>query len=106
MRRFFIAAFAGALLVACSVVPQTAPQGAYEVTIAFAAALKAGNAYAAMPRCSATQRDPCSRQTVVNQIAAAAKRADAAVKGAQSGTSGLSDANTAVKALTQTIPAG
>ena len=105
IRRVYCAAFAVALLAACSVAPQTGPQGAYELTVAFAAALKAGNAYAAWPRCSTTQKSPCSRQAIVSKIAAAANKADAAVKGAQAGTTEIGTANDAVKALTQTIPA-
>jgi hypothetical protein len=108
MRRVFYAALTAALLAACSIAPETAPQGAYELTVAFAAALKAGNAYAAMPRCSAVQKDPCSRQPVVNRIASEATKADTAVKRAQAEAgdrAAMSAANDAIKALTQTIPA-
>jgi hypothetical protein len=116
MRRFFYAALgAVALLAACSVAPKDAPQGAYEATVTFAAALKAANAYAAMPRCSAVQKDPCSRQEIVVQMAAAAHKADEAVKGAQvvakdtattdaNRQKAVAAANDAVAALNRIIP--
>jgi len=116
MRRYFYAALIGAsVLAACSVAPKDAPQGAYQATALFAAALKGANAYAAMPRCSATQKDPCSRQEIVNQIASAANKAGEAVRGAQAVAAdtktsdtdrqkAISAANDAVSALTRIIP--
>lgn len=103
-------------LGACSVAPKSASQGAYEGTAAFATALKGANAYAAMPRCSVTVKPPCSDQARVNQIAAAANKADAAVTGAQNvakdttvpGTDvqkAIAAANDAVAALVKIIPA-
>jgi hypothetical protein len=118
MRRFFYAAIAvTAFLGACAVTPKDAPQGAYEVTAAFATSLKAANVYAAMPRCSATQKDPCSRQEIVVQIASAARKADQAVKGAQvvandttttdaNRQKAVAAANDAVTSLNRVIPHG
>jgi len=116
MRRLFYAAIAvTAFLGACAVTPKDAPQGAYEATVAFATALKGANVYAAMPRCSAVQKDPCSRQEVVNQIAARARQANEAVKGAQvvandtkidaaARDKAVKAANDAIAALNRAIP--
>jgi hypothetical protein len=116
MRQLFYAVIAAtALLGACSVTPKDAPQGAYEATVVFASSLKAANVYAAMPRCSATQKDPCSRQEIVNQIASAARRANEAVRGAQQVAKdtkrtdadrqkAVQAANDAVAALNRVIP--
>lgn len=114
MKRLVLAALLA--VAACSTAPRTAQQGAYEATAAFAVALKGANTYAAMPRCSDVVPQPCSKQAVVNQIAAAANQANTAVAGAQKiaddatapGTDAqkaVAAANDAVAALVKIIPA-
>lgn len=73
------------LLAGCSSTqqPRTFSQGIYEGTATFVAALKAANTYAAMPRCSATVKPPCSDQATVNKIATGANKANIAVVAAQ-----------------------
>jgi len=116
MIRIALAGVLALVLAACSVAPRDAPQAAYEGTVAFAAALKGANAYAAMPRCSATVKPPCSQQAVVDKIIVYADRADAAVRGAQTVAKdtassdtdvqkAVNAANDAIRALTQIIPA-
>lgn len=105
-------------VTACAVTPKDAPQAAYEVTASYATALKAANAYAAMPRCSATVKPPCSDQATVNSIVDAANKAHIAVVASQTVAKDTKDtkatatdeqkaalaANDAVAALTKIIP--
>src|SRR4051794_11803907 len=56
---------------------------AYLQTVNLALALKEANHYAALPRCSATQKPPCSMQDVVNTITKYANLAYEAVTVAQ-----------------------
>lgn len=114
MRLLIPLAFA-AMVSACSVAPHTASQASYDVTASFATALKGANTYAAMPRCSATVHPPCSDQRTVDQIIAAADKADIAVKSTQQiahdTTASATDeqkavaaANDAIAALNRIVP--
>lgn len=89
--------------------------GVYLQTVEFATALKAANHYAALPRCSADHKPPCSKQAVVNQIIVAANEANAtitnaqqfALNGADNATreKSVKDANKAITKLTKLVPA-
>ena len=116
MNKSIIVLAALALLAGCSVAPKDAPQAAYEATTGFATALKGANAYAALPRCTATVAPPCSSQAVIVQMASAADKADIAVKALQTIAADTkaqasdvqkaeSAATVAVAALVQIIPA-
>lgn len=98
-----------------AVTPTRGSQGVYEGETSFVAALKLVNTYAALPRCSATAKPPCSDQAVVNKASLAAAKADAAVQAARTiavnsastdpqVSSAAAAANTAIAALLAIIP--
>jgi hypothetical protein len=111
MTRVMVAIFGTALLASLAgchgvLTPRDAPQGAYEATVGYAAALKSANAYAALPRCT-NAHPPCSDQAQVRKIADAAERAHVAIMALQDtarGTKGdTSDAEQAVAAANRAV---
>lgn len=89
---------------------------AYLQTVNLALALKEANHYAALPRCSATQKPPCSMQDIVNIITKYANLAYDAVTVAQNAArddsakeetkqATVEAANAAISGLVKTIPA-
>ena len=84
MRHVIGSLVAVALLTGCAATkPKDAAQGVYEAESSLLAALQLTNDYAALPRCSATVKAPCSTQAVLQQANSAATAAWIALQNAQ-----------------------
>ena len=110
--RFYLIPIAAIGLSACTQLqPHDAPQAAYEVESSLVAALKAANAYAALPKCPpGAALTVCSSPPVVTTIDLAAHKASIAVltleaiaKDTKADATDLSKAQLAAQAAVDTL---